>query len=152
MSPDKEVVCFQDWECLNLSLPQGGNSSSKCTAVWQYICFWCVMDHEEFSDKHFIHGYLWVQAVVILANPLGRNRRTWDKVQCPVFKDYIKSCGQAMTFGLQFVHLANTKDGKGTIHGGNTHRFPPWGTDGFVCTSTCVCSASIWSCMACRCA
>lgn len=56
--PARDAVCSQDWECLNLSLPQGGNSSPKCRAAWQYICSRCVMGHEEFSDKHFTHGYL----------------------------------------------------------------------------------------------
>lgn len=43
------------------------------------------MDHEEFSDKHFIYGYLWAQAVEILVNPLGRNKWTRSKVQGPAF-------------------------------------------------------------------
>lgn len=92
----------------------------------KYICSRCVMGHEEFSDKHFTHGYLWVKAVEILADPWDRNIQTWGIVPDPVFKEYIKSCGQATISGQQLCTwplLMMGKDPSVT----DTHRPLPWG-------------------------
>lgn len=90
----------QGWECPSLFLPKGGNFSSKCAAVWKYICSWCVTGSRVVLREIL---YTWVsleprQWRYLLTHEAGRDKQgIW--FQGPVFKD----CANPVNLSVNYI-------------------------------------------------